>query len=1054
MRSYLSRFVFCVFFVLCGLRFTVSEINAAPSPETVILRSDTHKPLNPAIDLSGTTTTFADGQIPQVKVNGLTTSLSSEASARAAAVSSEASTRSAADTAEATARSAADTAVATAAAAALATHVGDTSNPHATTKAQVGLANADNTSDVNKPVSTAQAAADTVVANNAAAALATHTGNTSNPHATTKAQVGLGNADNTSDVNKPVSTATQTALNLKANDSATVHNTGSETIAGVKNFASAPIVPAAAFPETAVSGLTSDLTAKVNNTAILSTLTALAAPADGVAARTTGAFTANDGGNSNFIYSATSTATADGYSVIQPSGVSGAGRWLLQPTNNTVTAAQFGAIPSSVTGLGTISSSSTTLTLAAAGDFKNGQKIKVVGAGPAAVYAAPGIVGLTGAGSCTGTCDGTYSYEVIALDANGGYSAISAPVSTTTGPHTYSALTPLMGLTVSWTAPSGSPPAYAVYAKYPGSSDFVFAYIVTGATSWKDDGSSNAPGNGYSYLPQWLPATNPSAAQPGFLITSIVSGAGTTSLTLANAATSSVTSGMVTHDETATLTAFLNYALARGSGTYLLPKGTYTISGALPTINVSGIRIEGDGYPEWGSQGLRGLSAEMFPTSILYDGPYLSGSMLTIAAADDATKPALSGNELRGITFMGSGLVDQWVTFTSVQKGFFDVRGEECQGRGFQMVTNLNQLLPPNVTNNVFKLFFSNRHSGGLGVFVGGNTDVYDTCLNDFWVDGYFSSNVGLRLAYCDHNRYREVSMGYSGHGVAPNYAISCKAKTTLANLNPAVDYEIFDQLQVNAEILLSEIDDGGNSNPPLGLQFRNTEPNTVFTVSGTVAYRAWNRKGVSLQPPIQTILTTASTSPYQVPAGCTRIEVEGWGAGGGGASSGNIGSFAGSNGGDTLFGSGPLMRGNGGLGGSLSGAGNAGGAASGGDININGAGGTGAQNLINAASGSGGSGPYGGAGRGVFNHAGDNAAANSGSGGSGGGASGAAGVTPVGSGAAGGYFRKTIFAPNSSYSFTIGAGGAGAISTGTGHDGFSGGNGADGMIIIRAFFD
>ncbi len=43
-------------------------------------------------------------------------------------------------------------------------------------------------------------------------ALTSHTGNTSNPHGVAKAQVGLGNVDNTSDVNKPVSTATQTAL--------------------------------------------------------------------------------------------------------------------------------------------------------------------------------------------------------------------------------------------------------------------------------------------------------------------------------------------------------------------------------------------------------------------------------------------------------------------------------------------------------------------------------------------------------------------------------------------------------------------------------------------------------------------------------------------------------------------------------------------------------------------------------------------------------------------------------------------------------------------------
>lgn len=45
--------------------------------------------------------------------------------------------------------------------------------------------------------------------------LTSHTGNTSNPHSVTKTQVGLGNVDNTSDANKPVSTATQTALDAK-----------------------------------------------------------------------------------------------------------------------------------------------------------------------------------------------------------------------------------------------------------------------------------------------------------------------------------------------------------------------------------------------------------------------------------------------------------------------------------------------------------------------------------------------------------------------------------------------------------------------------------------------------------------------------------------------------------------------------------------------------------------------------------------------------------------------------------------------------------------------
>lgn len=47
-------------------------------------------------------------------------------------------------------------------------------------------------------------------------ALTSHTGNTSNPHNVTKSQVGLGNVDNTSDANKPISDAELIALGLKA----------------------------------------------------------------------------------------------------------------------------------------------------------------------------------------------------------------------------------------------------------------------------------------------------------------------------------------------------------------------------------------------------------------------------------------------------------------------------------------------------------------------------------------------------------------------------------------------------------------------------------------------------------------------------------------------------------------------------------------------------------------------------------------------------------------------------------------------------------------------
>lgn len=118
------------------------------------------------------------------------------------------------------------------------------------TKANIGLGNVDNTSDVNKPISTAtQTALDNKVdkvtgkglsSNDFTDALLTKLngiesgaqvntvkgvkGNSESTYRTgniniTKANIGLGNVDNTSDANKPISTATQTALDGKVSKS-------------------------------------------------------------------------------------------------------------------------------------------------------------------------------------------------------------------------------------------------------------------------------------------------------------------------------------------------------------------------------------------------------------------------------------------------------------------------------------------------------------------------------------------------------------------------------------------------------------------------------------------------------------------------------------------------------------------------------------------------------------------------------------------------------------------------------------------------------------------
>jgi hypothetical protein len=141
------------------------------------------------------------------------------------------------------------------------------------TKSMVGLANVDNTSDANKPVSTAtQTALDAKASN---AALANHEADTTNIHgiadtsalatktyadgavstavaALTKSSVGLGNVDNTSDVNKPVSTAQQTALDEKlasataASTYATISNVALKAPLANPAFTGTPTAPTAA----------------------------------------------------------------------------------------------------------------------------------------------------------------------------------------------------------------------------------------------------------------------------------------------------------------------------------------------------------------------------------------------------------------------------------------------------------------------------------------------------------------------------------------------------------------------------------------------------------------------------------------------------------------------------------------------------------------------------------------------------------------------------------------------------------------------------------------
>src|SRR6266404_4569624 len=94
------------------------------------------------------------------------------------------------------------------------------------------------------------------------------------------------------------------------------------------------------------------------------------------------------------------------------------------------------------------------------------------------------------------------------------------------------------------------------------------AGVAAGIDPWFQDCGSNV-----NTAPSYVPTTPPSSAQPGYLATTIVSGAGGTSLSLANAAASTVSNVAVLHDNSANLKAAIQAAYNVGGGAVYISNG-------------------------------------------------------------------------------------------------------------------------------------------------------------------------------------------------------------------------------------------------------------------------------------------------------------------------------------------------------------------------------------------------------------------------------------------------------------------------------------------------
>lgn len=210
------------------------------------------------------------------------------------------------------------------------------------------------------------------------------------------------------------------------------------------------------------------------------------------------------------------------------------------------------------------------------------------------------------------------------------------------------------------------------------------------------------------------------------------------------------------------------------------------------------------------------------------------------------------------------------------------------------------------------------------------------------------------------------------------------------------------------------------------------------------------------------TALTSASSGTYSTPAGARRLKIRmvGGGGGGGAGAGGGATPSAGSNGTASAFNS---IAANPGLGGGSSVAiassanGGYGGSAGGGSAFFRSNGGGGATGIFTTStntagnSGSmGGGSVLGGGGRGGLGGA-DTVAPGYGGGGSGGNSGNDDGYTG-GGGGGGEYVEIIIDAPNATYPYTVGGGGAGGPNLGPGTV-FAGQNGSPGAILIEAIF-
>jgi hypothetical protein len=361
---------------------------------------------------------------------------------------------------------------------------------------------------------------------------------------------------------------------------------------------------------------------------------------------------------------------------------------------------------------GSISASSPNLFTVSALDFKNGQGIRINHAGTASGLTAPTGLTVTPTGTTGAT---TYGYTVVAFTAAGGYGPAASGVGTASGNATLSATN---YNALAWSAVSGAV-GYAVYTNGSGgATPFTLLAFVSGTTFF-DMGTTQFASQS---VPDWMPAVAPTVAAANWLVTTIASGGGTTSLTMANAATTAATTQGIFHDDTVALQAALTSATSNNQSLNL-GGGIYRISSALTGVGPLQIYANGP------SVGL--APGTIVLTSPTQDGFDIVGNYIKIHDLNFIGGSGTSSGQIAGsLINFPSGSGADWIYNINSQFAFNGISSNSGGGPFYiygNLLSGYGSLI--NLSNGGDSSYYANElapisvpgATNGIGFFLGGD---------------------------------------------------------------------------------------------------------------------------------------------------------------------------------------------------------------------------------------------------------------------------------------------------------------------------------------------